>query len=100
MQGEVFVYVLDIFHPTDLRRDEVKEAFNEDKLKPFEYVREIVEDQGIGGIRNVEFYDAIFRGDEFLLEYIVNFANGKIAVKVIGSDDPRRMLKEYYRYID
>lgn len=100
MQAEVYVYILDVLHPTDLRRDEVKKAFNEDKLKPFEYVREMVENHGIKGIRNVEFYDAIFKGDEFLLEYMVDFANGRIAVKVIGSDDPRRMLREYYSHIE
>ena len=32
-----------------------------------------------------------------MLEYVVNFANGRIAVEVIGSDDPR--LREYYRYL-
>jgi len=100
MQAEVYVYVLDVLHPTDLRRDEVKKAFNEDKLKPFEYVREMVGNHGIKGIKNVEFYDAIFKGDEFLLKYMVNFANGRIAVKVIGSDDPWKMLREYYSYIE
>jgi len=99
MQAEVYVYVLDVFHPTDLRRDEVKKAFDEDRLKPFKYVREIVEDHGIRSIRNVEFYNAIFEGEEFLLEYMVDFANGRIAVKVIGSDDPRKMLREYYSYL-
>jgi len=95
MQAEVYVYVLDVLHPTDLRKDEVKKAFNEDKLKPFEYVREIVEDRGITGIRKVEFYDALFDEDEFLIEYMVEFNRGKIGVKIIGSDNPRKMLEQY-----
>jgi len=95
MRAEVYVYGLDVFHPTDLRRDEVKKAFNEDKLKPFEYVREIVEDRGITGIRKVEFYDALFSRDEFLLEYMVEFGGGEIAVKIIGSDNPHEMLEWY-----
>lgn len=89
------MYVLDVLHPTDLRKDEVKKAFNEDKLKPFEYVREIVEDRGITGIRKVEFYDALFDEDEFLIEYMVEFNRGKIGVKIIGSDNPRKMLEQY-----
>jgi hypothetical protein len=96
---EVFVYVFDVFIPTDLTRKEVLEAFERDKLKPFEFIREIVEDNGVIGIKNVDIYDALFKGDEFLLEYVVDFANGKIAVKVIGSEDPRKMLGEYYKYL-
>jgi hypothetical protein len=96
---EVFVYVFDVFIPTDLTRKEVLEAFERDELKPFEFIREIVEDNGVLGIKNVDIYDALFKGDEFLLEYVVDFANGKVAVKVIGSEDPRKMLREYYKYI-
>ncbi len=88
------MYILDVFHPTDLQRDKVKKAFNEDKLNPFEYIREIVEDRGIVGIRRVEFYDASFNEDEFLIEYMVEFSRGKIAVKIISSDNPREVLKE------
>lgn len=97
---EVFVYVLDLLIPTDLTRKEVLKVFEEDKLKPFEFVREIVEDKGVKGIKGADLYDTLLKGDEFLLEYVVNFANGKIAVKVIGSDDPRKMLRVYYSYIE
>jgi ATP sulfurylase len=97
---EVFVYIFDLFIPTDLTRKEVLKAFEKNKLKPFEFIREIVEDKGVRGIKSVQFYDAIPKGEEFLLEYTVDFANGRIAVKVIGSDDPRRMLREYYSYIE
>lgn len=90
------MYILDVLHPTDLRRNEVKKAFNKDKLKPFEYVREIVEDRGITGIKKVEFYDALFSRDEFLLEYMVEFSKGEIAVKIIGSNNPRKILNQYY----
>jgi len=96
---EVFVYVFDLFIPIDLTRREILEAFRVDKLKPFELVREIVEGHGVKKVRSVDFYDAIFRGEEFLIEYLVDFANGRVAVRVIGSDDPRRMLREYYEYI-
>ena len=75
-------------------------AFKEDKLKPFEFIQEIIEDKGVRGIKGVDFYDAIFKGEEFLLEYTVDFASGRIAVKVIGSDDPRKMLRKYYSYIE
>ena len=95
---EVFVYVFDLFVPTDLRRSEVLKAFEEDRLKPFEFIREIVENR-VKGMKNAEFYDAIFREDGFLLEYMVDFASGRVAVKVIGSDDPREMLKQYYKHL-
>jgi len=91
---EVFVYVFDLFIPTDLTKKEVLKAFKEDKLKPFELVREIVEDE-LKGIKGVDLYNTLFKDDEFLLEYVVNFANGRVAVKVIGSDDPQKMLREY-----
>jgi len=96
---EVFVYVLDLFVPTDLTKGEVLKAFEEDKLKPFEFIREIVEDKGIKGIKTIDLYGTLFKKEEFLLEYAVNFANGRIAVKVIGSNDPQKMLKEYYSYL-
>jgi hypothetical protein len=70
-----------------------------DKLRPFELVRGIVESKGVLGIKNVDLYDALFKGDEFLLEYVVDFASGKVAVKLIGSDDPRKTLRKYYEYI-
>jgi len=97
--SEVFVYVLDLFIPTDLTRKEVLKAFKEDKLKPFEFIQEIIEDNGVREIKGVDLYDTLFKGDDFLLEYTVDFANGRIAVKVIGSNDPRKMLREYYQYI-
>ncbi len=90
---ETFVYVMDEYIPTDLTKKEVLDAFKEDKLKHFEFVRDIVEDKGVKGI------DAYFKRDEFLIEYLVDFSAGRIAVKVICSNDPRRMLAEYYRYI-
>ena len=100
MHAEVYVYPLDIFHPTDLRRDEVLKAFDKDLKKPFDLVREIVEQHGIRSIRNVEFYDALFEDeDEFLIEYYVEFSRGRIAVKIIGSEYPQQMLRRYYAYV-
>ena len=85
----MFVYVLDEFVPADLTRNEAMKAFEEDKLKPFEFIREIVEDE-IKGIRNVELYDSYFKGSmEFLIEYLVDFSNGRAAVKLIASDNPK-----------
>ncbi len=89
---EVFVYIFDLFIPTDLTKKEVLKAFERDILKPFELVREIIEDK-LKGIKNVEFYNASFKGDDFLLEYAVDFANGRIAVRIIGSENPRKMLR-------
>jgi len=97
---EVFVYVLDLFIPTDLTKKEILKAFERNQLKPFEYIREIIEDKGIKGIKSVDLYDTLFKGDEFLLEYRVDFTKGRIAVKVIGSNDPRKMLIKYYKYIE
>jgi len=99
MHAEVYVYILDIFHPTDLRKEEILKAFEADTKKPFELVREIVEQHGIRGIRNVEFYDALFEGKDFLIEYYVEFSRGRIAVKIIGCEDPKKMLRRYYAYI-
>jgi len=92
---EVFVYVFDLFIPTDLTRKEVLKAFKEDKLKPFELIREIVEDKGIERITDVDLYNAMFKERDFLLEYMVIFANGTVAIKVIGSNNPQKMLREY-----
>jgi len=94
----VFVYVLDRFIPVDLTKNEVLKAFKEDILKPFDYIREIVENE-MKGIKRVEFYDSYFKhNDEFLIEYFVEFSNGKAAVKLIASDNPKKLLMDYYRY--
>ncbi|RLI81968.1 hypothetical protein DRP04_05020 [Archaeoglobales archaeon] len=96
---DVFVYVLDRFIPTDLTKKEVLNAFKEDELKPFELIREIF-DNKIKDIKHVEFYDAYFKCDsEFLIEYLVNFANGTITVKIIASSNPSKTLSDYYRYL-
>ncbi len=95
--SEVFIHTIDLFIPTDLTKKEVLKMFREDKLKPFKFVREIIEDKGIvEGIKDVNLYDTLFKGREFLLEYIVDFAKGRTAVKVIGSNNPRKMLEKYY----
>ena len=48
----------------------------------------------------MKFYDALFRREnEFLIEYMVEFSRGNIAVKIIGSGNPREMLKQYYIYL-
>lgn len=90
---EVFAYVFDLFVPTDLTKKEVLKAFEEDILRPFDLIREIVEDK-LKEINNVEFYNASFKNDEFLLEYTVDFANGRINVKIIGSKNPYRFFRE------
>ncbi len=90
---EVYVYVFDLFVPTDLTKKEVMKAFEKDILKPFELVREIVEDK-LKGIKNVELYNAFFKDDEFVLEYAVDFANGRINVRIIGSENPYRFFSE------
>lgn len=96
---DVFVYVLDRFIPVDFMRNEVLKAFEENKLKPFEFIREIVENE-IKGIKNVELYDSYFKGSrEFLIEYLVDFSNGRAAVKLIASDNPRKLLLDYYKHV-
>lgn len=93
---DVFVYVLDRFIPVDLTKNEVLKAFEEDMLKPFDFIREIVENE-MKGIKKVEFYDSYFkRNDEFLIEYLVDFSNGRAAVKLIASNNPRKLLIDYY----
>jgi len=94
---DVFVYILDRFIPVDLTKNEVLKAFKEDVLKPFELIREIVENE-MKGIKKVEVYDSYFkRNDEFLIEYMVDFSNGRAAVKLIASENPRRLLMDYYK---
>jgi len=96
--AEVFVHAFNLFIPTDLTRREVLKMFREDKLKPFKFVWEIVEGKGIiEEIRYVDLCDTFFKRNEFLLEYTVDSANGRTAVKVIGSNNPQRMLEEYTR---
>ncbi len=98
LKMDVFVYVLDRFIPVDLTRNEVLKAFEEDILKPFEFIKETVKNE-MKGIKKVEFYDSYFkRDDEFLIEYLVDFSNGRAAVKLIASDNPRKLLMDYYRY--
>ncbi len=95
---EVYICLLDLFIPTDLTRKEVLRAYKEDQLKPFELVREIVEDAGVRGIKNVKLYKTFFRGKEFLIEYFVTFSNGQLSVKLIGSNEPQKTLNEYYKW--
>ncbi|WP_456327746.1 hypothetical protein [Archaeoglobus sp.] len=55
--------------------------------------------RGITGIENVEFYDAMIRGEDFMIEYYVGFSRGKIAVKIIGGENPREVLRKYYIHL-
>ncbi len=50
----------------------------------------ILEDK-LKGIR--KWNSTMLKGDELLLEYAVDFANSKINVIVIGSENPQKMLR-------
>lgn len=99
MSVEVLVYLFDIFHKTDLKKEDVLQAFKEDKKKPFELVRTLVEEQGVKGIRKVEFQDALVVDDDFLIEYLVESNDGMLTVKLIAFETPRKMVMRYYEYL-
>ncbi len=93
---ELFVYPLNVFIPVDLTLKEVVDSFRESELKPFELVREVVEKDGV---KNVKLLGSFIQENEFQIGYLAEFSSGQIAVKILCTDDPQKLLKEYYRKI-
>ncbi len=93
---KVFVYLLDLFIPLNLSPEEVMGSFEKDPLKPFELVKDVVERE-LGEIKEVRFYNSYTSSNGFLIEYLVDFRCSQASVKIICSEDPRKVLIDYYK---
>jgi len=96
---KTWVYVLDEFRPVDVEEKRLLEIVEEDPLKLFEAIREVLASD-IKEIRSVRVYDVYFNpsNSELLVEYLVKSELGEISVKFIYSDSPSQTLLNYYKY--
>ena len=94
-----WIYVFDEFKPVDIDTGKLFRLVEEDPLKLFGIVREILVND-IKEIRDVKVYDVYFNPSKFelLIEYIVECELGEISVKIIHSRYPKQTLRNYYIY--
>ncbi|RLE99647.1 MAG: hypothetical protein DRJ63_04705 [Thermoprotei archaeon] len=99
--SKVFLYLNDIFIKIPCSLSDILEAWDEDKLKPFELIRDIIESE-LGDVVDVRLYDVYLNFEKMILvlDYMVDFqspqAKGTQCVKIIYAGDPRSALMEYY----
>ena len=72
--SRTYLYMNDLFRPLPLSFSEILEAWEEDRMKSFELVRDLVEEE-LGEIRSVRFYGAYLNSETMIavIEYIVDF---------------------------
>ena len=88
---------MDLFKSLNITLDKLIEMFEKDKLKPFELVKDFVEEL-IGKEYNVKFYAYYFNPQTMTLviEYFINYPNGTVSLKIIHAKNPQKALQEYY----
>jgi len=97
-----YVYLDDVFIGLPYSYNEIIEAFNIDKMKPFKLIEDLVKSR-LGDILDVELYSSYFNPPSgvFVIEYFVRFegksSSGRVGVKIIHAEDPSKALMEYYR---
>ena len=93
-----YIYLFDRFHPVEMPLSKIAQAFEEDPLKPFALLRELVEEK-TGGVKSVRFYGSYFNPSKqtAVLEYFVEVDEGTVGVKIVHADNPSRALMEYYK---
>ena len=90
---------MDQFIETNLSLYDLAELYEENKLKPFNLVRDIIA-RHIGKIHNVKVYMTYFNPRKLtaVIEYLVETGCGEVPVKIICSNNPQETLREYYLY--
>jgi len=94
-----WVYVLDEFKPVNISANELLNLLKEDPLKVFEVIKNALAGF-IRDAKSVKVYD-IYRepsSSALLVEYIVECEAGRVSVKVICSEHPEQVLRDYYIY--
>lgn len=96
-----YLYISDLFRPLPYSFGQIVEAWEEDKMKPFELVKSIVEEE-LGEIRGVRLYGAYFDPEtmtaviEYMVEYSGEGRRGIHSVKIVHAKSPQRAIMEYY----
>ena len=95
--SQIYAYFMDLFKPVNTNFDKLVEIFEEDELKPFELVRDFVEEY-VDKDYEVKFYAYYFNPKTMTLviEYFINYKNGTISLKIIHARNPQKALQEYY----
>jgi len=93
-----YLYMSDLFRPLPYNFGEILQAWEEDRMKPFELVRNLVEELG-EEVRSVRLYGAYFDPKTMtaVIEYMVDFRRGTYGVKIVHAENPRKAIMEYYR---
>jgi len=99
--SRTYLYISDLFRPLPYSFSEILEAWEEDRMRPFELVRDFVEEE-LGEIRDVRLYGAYLDLETMtaVIEYMVDFRGegrrGTYGVKIVHARDLKRAIMEYY----
>lgn len=99
--SKTYLYMSDLFRPLPYSFSEILEVWEEDRMKPFELVRDLVEEE-LGKIRDVRLYGAYLDPESMtaVIEYMVDFRGegrrGTHGVKIVHTENPQKAIMEYY----
>ncbi len=99
----IWIYIFDKFIPvSELKYEDVLKTFDEDESKVFKLIKgKVIEVLGFDAkILQVNHYCSYVKGSEFLIEYFVKYEKsheeGIVGIKIIHSENPIQLLREYY----
>jgi len=89
---------MDRFFPLELSLYELAGLYEENPMKIFELIKNLVEKVLGNKVKNVKLYKTFLNLETgtALIEYTVNFEKGSTSVKVVHAKDPAKAITEYY----
>jgi len=97
---KVWVYVSDMFYEVVMSPDDVRRLLVENPLKLFKAVENFLPDYIRKSMLCVMLYSVYYnpRTKELVVHYLIDFENGRDALRVICSDNPVQTLYDYNEY--
>ena len=92
----MYVYVLDLFSEVDLSIEEFIKIAKEDEAEALNILKPFIERYGLK-LLSIEPKSAFQCREGRLVELIAKTESGEISIKLIESDNPINVLKEYYK---
>ena len=93
-----YLYLYDILTPVELTFSELVQAFEEDPIKPYMLLKELVEEK-TGKVKDVKLYKSYFSPSTktAVLEYFIKVEEGTLGVKIVHAEKPSKALMEYHK---
>ena len=83
--SRTYVYLMDRFYLVELSPSEIAELYDENPMKIFELIRDLVEDVLGSKVKHTKLYKTFLSHETgtALIEYMIDFEKGTMGIKVI-----------------